>query len=94
MKTLLNPIPKGLEATPIPDHHFPLEIEARIVSKRIAQQMFDAGSCTRFLNSSISKAVDLDEIEDLTFISEIGASNPYDLRTATSEFFREQPQKI
>jgi len=65
----------------------PHEREARIVSKRIAEQVFGAELVRQYIDDKITKFLTESDADDWECIQGLTASTPYDLARATKLFF-------
>ncbi len=65
----------------------PIEREARIVSKRIAEQLFGAELVRQHIDGKISEFVTPGDASDWECIRELATSTPYDLARETKLFF-------
>lgn len=65
----------------------PHEREARIVSKRIAENLFGAEVVTQYVDAKIAEHVTKDDAHDWKCIRGLATSTPYDLAAETALFF-------
>lgn len=66
----------------------PIEREARTVSKRIAESLFDADQVARYLDKRIAGALNAEDRADWKFVQELSTSVPYDLESATRLIYK------
>jgi hypothetical protein len=66
----------------------PIEREARTVSKRIAEKLFDADRVARYIDTRITGALNAADRADWKFVRELSTSVPYDLESATRLIYK------
>jgi hypothetical protein len=87
--TLIPKLPKSdIEALGLTWCDIPHEREARIVSKRIAENLFGTEVVTKYIDAKIAEFVTKDDADDWKCIRGLVTSTPYDLAGRTKCFFR------
>lgn len=66
----------------------PTEREARIVSKRVAENLFRAEDVREYIDSKIAEPINTDDAADWKFVQGIDTSTPYDLAAETKMIFQ------
>jgi hypothetical protein len=66
----------------------PIEWEARIVSKRTAEDLYGKESVGQYIDGRISSAISEDDVADWRFVRELTTSTPFNLKTETQAIFR------
>ena len=66
----------------------PIEIEARIISKRVAVQFFGEQRVTRFIDEKIAEGVTESAVADWQFVRTLAASSSVDLAACTKLLFK------
>lgn len=66
----------------------PIEREARTVSKRIAEKLFDADRVARYIDRRIAGPVNAADRADWMFVRELSTAVPYDLESATRLMYK------
>jgi|SRR5215469_15726031 len=88
--TLIQNLDKELiDALQLKWFDIPIEREARIVSKRIAEALFGAPRVRQFIATKISEAVDEDDAVDWRFIQGVVTTASYDLAGESHRIFQE-----
>jgi hypothetical protein len=65
----------------------PIEREARTVSKRIAEKLFDADRVARYIDIRIGRALNAADQTDWKFVRGLSTSVPYDLESGTRSIY-------
>jgi hypothetical protein len=68
---------------------FPHEREARVVSKRTAENLFGAEVVRQYIDTKIAECVNAGDAADWEFVQGIDTSIPYDLAGETKLFFQQ-----
>lgn len=91
-----NHIPLGLKTEVLRDqlglywHDFPIEYEARVVGKRVSQEILGEERITGYIRRRREQSRrELDAV-DSDFIRDVDASQPYDCTAETKTFFRDK----
>jgi hypothetical protein len=66
----------------------PIELEARVVAKRIATTLCGAKAVNEYIESRISEGVTPEDAEDWQFVRDLRAAQPFDLLAQSRETFQ------
>jgi hypothetical protein len=73
---------------------FPIEIEARITAKRVAEELFGKEAVHDYIMSRIEARVTDNDAEDWRFVQHIDTGAPYDLFESTSPLVRGHREEL
>lgn len=62
---------------------FPIEVEARIIAKRVGESLYDAEYVEQLVKSRITEPVTANDADDCKFFLSLNSAQPYDLLAAT-----------
>jgi hypothetical protein len=73
---------------------FPIEIEARVIAKRVAEELFGTKPVNEYILARIAAQITDNDVEDWRFVQGIDAAVLYDLAEATKPLVQRHRQAL